>query len=501
MRTVVIYDSLFTNTAQVAQAIARGAGAGATATVQVLGVAEAADRLSERPDLLLVGGPTQHHGLSKGLRGFLDGLPRRSLPGVPAAVFDTRYQMSAWMSGSAARDGAARLRRAGCRLVAPPESFFMQRDLPPEGDKRRHELEGLLPGELERAQAWGAAVAALVHPETGGLGAELRSGPLTMSPARPPDPAVIRNGLAVYRVGDGQPVLLMPGPHRFQIPGDGTAGPLIEGLAGLGRQVISFDPPGSGRSTRPAALSMAEMHDCADEALAACGIGEPVDAVGHSMGGLAVLAYAVERGERVRRLVLIGTGTGARAYLSAPGALWNRGHPGFWPMAALAVLQMLWPARAPETLLNNYVHRQSFVDRQRLEQTRIRPGDWLLPRRGRTHWHRVVARHLDYAPRLTELDLPTLILCGRHDPQYPPACSEELTRGIRGSQVVWFERSGHYPFIEEHETFWATVGDFLRTPVAAGAESRPGDPCGPFDAPAGPARRGWYPPPTLGPVR
>ena len=465
MHTLVICDSLFGNTAQVAQAIARGAGT--LATVQVLGVPDAAARLPERPDLVLVGGPTQHRGLSPVLRGFLDGLPRRCLRGVPAAVFDTRYQMSARLSGSAARHAAGRLRRAGCRLVAPPESFFIQRDLPPKGDKRRHELERLLPGELERAQEWGRAVAALVHRGTGGPDAAPSSDLSTTTPARPPDPAVVRDGLAVYRVGDGQPVLLMPGPHRFQIPGDGTAAPLIEGLTGLGRQVISFDPPGSGRSTRPAELSMAEMHDCADEALAACGIGESVDAVGHSMGGLALLAYAIERGERVRRLVLIGTGTGSRAYMSAPGALWNRSHPRFWPMAALAILQMLWHARAPETLLNNYIRRQSLVDQHLFEPARIRPGDWLRPRRGRTQWHRV-ARHLDYAPRLAELDLPTLILCGLHDPQYPPACSEELARGIPGSQVVWFERSGHFPFTEEPQTFWATVGDFLqrrRSPI------------------------------------
>ena len=140
--------------------------------------------------------------------------------------------------------------------------------------------------------------------------------------------------------------------------------PLIEGLTALGRQVISFDPPASGRSNRPMRLSMSEMHDCADEALAVCGISGPVDAVGHSMGGLAVLAYAIERPDRVRRLVLIGTGTGGRAYMTAPGALWNRSHPQFWRLAALGILQMVWRRRAPEKILNDFIHRQSFVDQR-----------------------------------------------------------------------------------------------------------------------------------------
>ena len=67
--------------------------------------------------------------------------------------------------------------------------------------------------------------------------------------------------------------------------------------------------------------------------------------------------------------------------------------------------------------------------------------------------------------------IPTLILCGRHDPQYAPACSEELAAGIRDSQVAWFERSGHFPFIEEADAFWPLVGNFL-----GAASGRPASP-------------------------
>jgi pimeloyl-ACP methyl ester carboxylesterase len=85
---------------------------------------------------------------------------------------------------------------------------------------------------------------------------------------------------------------------------------------------------------------MAEMHDCAEAALDACGIAGPVDGLGHSMGGLAMLAFAIEHPGRIRRLVLVGTGSGGRAYMAAPGALWNRSHPAFWRMAALGLLHI-----------------------------------------------------------------------------------------------------------------------------------------------------------------
>jgi hypothetical protein len=40
----------------------------------------------------------------------------------------------------------------------PPESFFMERDVPPQGEKRRHEMERLEPGEEERAAEWAASI-------------------------------------------------------------------------------------------------------------------------------------------------------------------------------------------------------------------------------------------------------------------------------------------------------------------------------------------------------
>ena len=150
MLTVVIFDTKFGNTAKIAEAIARGAAA--RGSVSVLDTAEAARPLTQRPDLLIVGGPTQSRGPSPALRGFVGSLPP-SLRGVPAATFDTRYRGASWLMGSAAGVAAKRLRSAGARMAAPPESFFIARGGPLEG-------QGLEAGELERAEAWGRAVGA-----------------------------------------------------------------------------------------------------------------------------------------------------------------------------------------------------------------------------------------------------------------------------------------------------------------------------------------------------
>jgi pimeloyl-ACP methyl ester carboxylesterase len=38
-----------------------------------------------------------------------------------------------------------------------------------------------------------------------------------------------------------------------------------------------------------------------------------------------------------------------------------------------------------------------------------------------------------------------------------------MPTAIKNAQVIYFEHSGHYPFIEEAEVFWGTVADFLNS--------------------------------------
>ncbi|HMN30872.1 MAG TPA: flavodoxin domain-containing protein [Caldilineaceae bacterium] len=151
-QALVIYDTKYGNTKQIAAAIAEGLGE--EYAVRMAAVAESGPLSPAEVDLLVVGGPTHQHGLSAALDALLDELPRRSLSGLRTATFDTRYHLSSLLTGSAAQQAARRLRRAGCQLIAAPESFFIERDRPPSGEKRRHEVEALEPGEVERAGAW-----------------------------------------------------------------------------------------------------------------------------------------------------------------------------------------------------------------------------------------------------------------------------------------------------------------------------------------------------------
>lgn len=145
MNTLIIYDSTFGNTAQIAQAMADRLGE--QGTVRIASADEAGLSEIKEIDLLIAGGPTQRHGVSPAMRTLLASFPRRSLRGVSAAAFDTRYHMAAWKSGSAAHRIASRLKRAGATLIAPSESFFVA--------LREGPLEE---GELERAARWAEGI-------------------------------------------------------------------------------------------------------------------------------------------------------------------------------------------------------------------------------------------------------------------------------------------------------------------------------------------------------
>jgi proline iminopeptidase len=289
---------------------------------------------------------------------------------------------------------------------------------------------------------------------------------MTGTRERPSD-RIISDGLAIYRFGSGEPVLLMPYPHGIGSVVGPSFSSLVRGLKALGRQIVTFDPPQVGRSRRPTRLNMDEMLECAEEALTVCDLEGPVDVMGHSHGGFAALAFAIERPEHVRRLVLMGTGAGTSSWTRAPGALWNRSHPLFWHYTLWKWTLRLSRSLAAQKLMFNVIFRASFLDRTLARSRRVRRRDWLRPADPRVRWldpldRRVDApRRLDYRPRLQEIRAPTLVLVGRHDPQMPPFCSEELAKGIPDARLATFERSGHYPFVEEPEAFWAAIERFL----------------------------------------
>lgn len=176
MRAVVVYESMFGNTHLVADAI--GTGLREAFDVEVVPVTKADKAVLADADLVVVGGPTHVHGMSRastrqgaekmaevpdsnvtlepdalrpGLREWFDSLGKSKFHGK-AAAFDTRMAGPAAFTGRASKGVGRALRQHGFEMVAEPESFIVT--------KENH----LGAEETDRARTWGASLAAVCSP-------------------------------------------------------------------------------------------------------------------------------------------------------------------------------------------------------------------------------------------------------------------------------------------------------------------------------------------------
>ena len=168
MTVLIVHESMFGNTREIAAAIAAGLRRGRRPgddVVRLVHVDDAPHSIDDDVDLLLVGGPTHAFGMTRpqtredaatkgaspsreGVREWIESLtPRTNLPVV---TFDTRVHVR-MLPGSAARAAAKALRRKGFQRAEQGETFWVEGTPGP-----------VVPGEVERAERWGAELAARV---------------------------------------------------------------------------------------------------------------------------------------------------------------------------------------------------------------------------------------------------------------------------------------------------------------------------------------------------
>ena len=169
MKALVVYESMYGNTREVAEGVAEGLRAAAVET-ELMPARDAQQEHVSEVDLVVIGGPTHVHSMTRpktrhaavqqadahqltveddaevtGVREWLEGLPAMS--GTSAAAFDTRVDIARVLSGQASRAIAKSLRSHGFHLILPPESFLVD------------SKTVLVAGERERALEWGKQLA------------------------------------------------------------------------------------------------------------------------------------------------------------------------------------------------------------------------------------------------------------------------------------------------------------------------------------------------------
>ena len=162
MKAVVVYESIWGNTAAVAKAIAEGIGP----DVKALSTAEATPTAMAGVELIVAGAPIQGFNLPNDrmragiktntvpapdlsaptLRSWLEHLPKGH---GRSAAFDTKIR---WSPGSATKTIDQKLMKLGYPAVVAPEHFVVMGSSGP-----------LREGELDRARQWGARLAVSVR--------------------------------------------------------------------------------------------------------------------------------------------------------------------------------------------------------------------------------------------------------------------------------------------------------------------------------------------------
>ena len=243
--------------------------------------------------------------------------------------------------------------------------------------------------------------------------------------------------------------------------------PWMDELADV-MQLVYVDYRGTGRSQRmpPESYTLENTIDDLDALRLHLGL-DRIAVLGHSHGGILAMPYALKYPDSVSHLLLVATtaytGPEHEAESEANQAALAAEKPELAPLLDELTQKSF---RRPKT---EEEHRARFHQTFRLYFHRHDPQivhdvaerTIFAPEKLR-YWIENESHKYDVRPRLGEIRAPTLILAARYDWRTTIKHAEIIRDGIRGSELVIFEESGHQLYIEEQDKFLSTVRDFMR---------------------------------------
>jgi pimeloyl-ACP methyl ester carboxylesterase len=264
------------------------------------------------------------------------------------------------------------------------------------------------------------------------------------------DARLAGRSLRYVDLGDGDPLVLI----------HGTGGAWqswllnLEPLAARHR-VIAVDLPGFGCSARlPAAPDMRQYAASLVELLDQLGLGR-VTVLGHSLGGVVAMRFALDHPERTASLVLVDGGGVALT----PLRLWV-------VVRMLFVINALFSRRAVVRALVRRPRLRRLAMAGFVRDPAIADGPFASEVLGVFAAPGLVdavksAASDDVGDHAERIAAPTLLLWGNSDPVIPLAVAEELSGRLRRSRLEAMHGVGHCPMLEQPERFNARVADWV----------------------------------------
>ena len=211
--------------------------------------------------------------------------------------------------------------------------------------------------------------------------------------------------------------------------------------------VLRFDTRGHGGSDAPEGKYTLKL--LAEDAVALLDALE-IDAVhfvGLSMGGMIAQNLALDHGERLKSLALCDT-----------SAFMPHEVQPIWQQRIEAARENGMQGQVEETLERWFTPEYLKLNSPEVEM--IRRQILATPVSGYIGCSEAI-RYLDNLQRLSEINIPTLIIVGEEDPGTPVAASEAMQERISGSKLVVLPAARHLSNIEQSAAFNEALVEFL----------------------------------------
>ncbi len=262
------------------------------------------------------------------------------------------------------------------------------------------------------------------------------------------------DGLHVQVVGDGAPTLVLHGGLGV----DHTSYRALDALSDE-LQLIYLDHRGNGRSARPdpATLTMAGWADDARRVGHAVAGDAPLVVIGHSYGGFVAQELAIRHPHAVGALVLICTTPGQLGAGEEPAP------PGPPLPDEFAAMLTSPPATDDEVAALMSSLAPAYVHRADPAELRDAMADTAFSAAAMRRGFEVLAEWSS-VDRLGVITAPTLVIASRHDPFTSWPQAHRIAARVPSADVVVFENSSHFPWLDEPELFFATTRVWLQRP-------------------------------------
>jgi len=265
--------------------------------------------------------------------------------------------------------------------------------------------------------------------------------------------------LFVKVIGQGYPLAIMHGGPG----GDHTTMLSLQPCADR-FTLVFYDHRCNGRSTGAEVTSMTWENLTADADALRQTLGFDKWAVlGHSFGGMVALEYALRYPQSLSHLLLLDTCGDIRwAQEKAPEVLAQRGYS---PDVVKTAQRFFNGQIAPNEMLPSlmrlgraYYHHLGPLELAHMMVSglgaKIRPEALIFGfSQSLKGWN--------VMDRLSEIKVPTLVLAGRDDFQFPPEHQTALAAGIPNAHLVIIERAGHNAHSERSTEVIRAIKDFM----------------------------------------